>query len=138
MILSGKPGTGKTHLAIAIARAVVAGGATARYSTVGDAMRFIRASYDDDAKRSEGQAIDAFVAPDLLVLDEVGASGGSEHEHRMFFEIINKRYEQARCTLLVSNLMGDELRSFLGDRVLDRMRDGAGKLLTFDWPSYRK
>lgn len=138
MILSGKPGTGKTHLAIGIARAVVAAGASARYSSVSDAMRGIRQSYGDGAKRTEAQAIEVFVAPDLLVLDEVGAGGGSEHEHKMFFEIANKRYEHARCTLLVSNLMGEDLRTFLGDRVLDRMRDGGGKLLAFEWASYRK
>lgn len=138
MIFAGSVGAGKTHLAVAVARRVVEQGSTARYVTVGDAMRTIRDSYDQDARRSEAQAIELFVAPALLVLDEVGAASGSEHERRMTFEIINKRYEQARSTVVVSNLTGEELFGFLGDRVVDRLRDGGGKLLVFDWGSFRK
>lgn len=137
LIFSGQPGTGKTHLAVSIAHHVIREGTTALFSTVGDAMRSIRRTYDDRSS-SEGEAINRFVTPGLLILDEIGAALGSEHEKVMLFEIINKRYEHVKSTILMSNLSVDELKTFLGERIMDRMRQGGGKLITFDWASYRK
>ena len=56
----------------------------------------------------------------------------------MMFEIINKRYEQVKPTIVVSNLLGNDLKAFISERVLDRLRQGGGKLIQFDWQSYRK
>jgi nucleoside-diphosphate-sugar epimerase len=42
-----------------------------------------------------------------------------------------------RPTLLASNCTKDELKGFLGDRIVDRLRENGGKVLIFDWPSRR-
>lgn len=138
LILAGLPGTGKTHLACAIAHEVMRHGHSVIYSTIADMTRSIRRTYDQDVKRSEAEAISDFVRPQLLILDEVGAASGSEHEKLMLFEVINKRYEQVKGTIVVSNLTGDDLKSFLGERMMDRLRQGGGKLLVLDWQSYRR
>lgn len=138
IIFAGLPGTGKTHLAAAIAQAVISLGASVTYVTVSDLTRAIRRTYSEGASMSETDMIKSYVSPQLLVLDEVGATSGSDHEKQMLFEVINKRYEQVKPTILVSNLSGDELKQFLGDRIMDRMRQGGGKLIVFDWESYRK
>jgi DNA replication protein DnaC len=138
MIFAGLPGTGKTHLAAAIANSVIQTGSSVTYVTVSDLTRAIRRTYSDGAAMSESDMIKSYVSPQLLVLDEVGATSGSDHEKQMLFEVINKRYEQVKPTILISNLSGDELKQFLGDRIMDRMRQGGGKLIVFDWESYRK
>jgi DNA replication protein DnaC len=137
MLFIGRPGTGKSHLACAIARNVMRLGDRALYTTVSAFTRAVRETYNG-GKRTESQVLESYASPALLVLDEIGATAGSDHERQMLFELVNQRYEARRPTLLVSNLNADEVRLFLGERIMDRLRDGGGKLLRCDWESFRK
>lgn len=136
LIFSGRPGTGKTHLACAIAGELVNQGRVAMFRTVRQAIRYIKQTYHRDCELTEGEAIQALTEADLLILDEVGVQLGSEHELLLLFEIINERYQQMRSTILLTNLTGDELTGYLGERMLDRFREG-GAVVAFDWPSHR-
>lgn len=136
LIFSGRPGTGKTHLACAIAGELVQQGRVVMFRTVRQAIRYVKQTYHRDSELTEGEAIQALAEADLLILDEVGVQLGSEHELMLLFEIINERYQQMRSTILLTNLTGDELVSYLGERVIDRFREG-GAVVAFDWPSYR-
>jgi len=138
LIFSGKPGTGKTHLACAIASSVLAAGHSALFITVSDAMRSIKRAYDKTADISEGEAIKALVEPRLLVLDECGMDYGTDHSKTLIFDMLNKRYEQVRPTIILTNLDAPALREYLGDRIVDRLRDGGGKFIPFDWKSERE
>jgi len=137
MLLVGKPGTGKTHLGCAMAIAVARLGDTALFATATEFTRAIRETYNG-GKHTEAQTIERYAAPQLLVLDEVGASSGSDHEKQQLFELINRRYSESRPTLLLTNLSVEEVQAYLGERILDRLRDGGGKLLRLDWESHRK
>lgn len=137
LIFAGNPGTGKTHLACAIANALIPQGISALFTTVSDAMRAIKRSYDASSTITEAEAIASFVGPKLLILDEVGASRGTEHEMQLLFDIFNKRYEHARPSLVLTNLDATTLREFLGERITDRLREGGGKLISFTWESHR-
>lgn len=136
LVFCGKPGTGKTHLACAIGKAVTEQKHSVLFETVIAAIRHIKDTYRKDSERSETDAVNDFLAPDLLILDEVGAQIGSEHEKLLLFEIINERYQACRATILISNLTRDELGTYLGDRVMDRFRE-SGAVVAFDWASYR-
>lgn len=136
LIFAGKPGTGKTHLACGIARAVIESGHTAMFGTVLQLVRHVKSTYRHDSERSESEAIDDLLSPDLLIIDEVGAQIGSDHELMILFEIINQRYQECRSTILISNLTSDELSQFLGDRAVDRFRE-CGAVIAFDWGSHR-
>jgi DNA replication protein DnaC len=136
MVFAGKPGTGKTHIACGIARALIEQSKSALFMTVLQALRHIKDTYRRDSDKSETDAIADLLRPDLLILDEVGAQLGSEHEKMLMFEVINERYQQCRSTILISNLNADELTEFLGDRVMDRFRE-AGAVVAFDWQSHR-
>lgn len=136
LVLAGKPGTGKTHIACGIARALIEQGRSALFMTVLQALRHIKDTYRRDSDKSESDAIADLLRPDLLILDEVGAQLGSEHEKMLMFEVINSRYQECRATILISNLNASELTEFLGDRVMDRFRE-AGAVVAFDWQSHR-
>jgi DNA replication protein DnaC len=137
LIFSGKAGTGKTHLACAIANSVISKGASALFTTVSDALRGIRRAYDKKEGVSEAQAIEELVCPNLLILDEVGMDYGTEHSKTLIFDLLNKRYENMRPTIILTNLDAAALKEYLGERIVDRLREGGGKLVAFNWESHR-
>jgi len=148
VILSGGPGTGKTHLSIGVANHVIEMGGTAMFSTVAGLVRRVRESWTNKTE-TEQEVIDLYSQPDLLIIDEIGVQSGSENEHQILFDIMNSRYENMRPTILLTNLPILDIRKqngevekkglqgFVGDRVLDRMREGGGKAFTLNWTSYR-
>jgi len=147
IIFSGGVGTGKTHLSVGIAHELIAKGYTALFATVSGCVRRVRASWRSDSE-TESDALKIFLIPQLLILDEVGIQSGSDNEHQILFEIINARYSNCLPTILLTNLpILDQvkngvierkgLKSFVGERLLDRMREGGGKAFTCDWQSGR-
>lgn len=138
LVLCGTPGTGKTHLAVSIAREVA--GELQQSVFITTAARIIRAFRRTWAGNSEFSELDVLVKycePDLLVIDEIGVQYGTDSERNILFEVINDRYEDLLPTILVSNLPLNELSEMLGDRTLDRLLQG-GTVLTFNWPTYRR
>lgn len=134
----GRPGTGKTHLAVGIAlRIMHRDGRTALFTTVQRAIRRIKDTWARDSEQTETQVIQSLTFPDLLILDEVGVQFGSKFEKDMLFDILNERYEKRRPTILLSNESDASVREYLGVRVFDRLREDGGQLVPFEWESHR-
>ncbi|MCM7106828.1 ATP-binding protein [Enterobacter hormaechei] len=138
LVMCGKPGTGKNHLALAIARhAITEHQSSAVFTTALKIAREYKSTWSKGSSRTEDEVIRYFTKPDLLIIDEVGVQFGSDAEKLIMFEIINTRYERMKPTILISNQTREELAAFIGERVLDRMSDGGGCTLSFTWDSYR-
>ncbi|CAN7562534.1 ATP-binding protein [Pseudomonas umsongensis] len=138
VVMTGKPGTGKTHLAAAIAGYVMTNtGATAVYRTVGSILTHIKGSYDTRAEYTEAEAFAALIKPSLLIIDEVGATKPTEFELATLFAIINGRYEEQLPTIVISNIDAKKLGEVLGERSVDRLREGRGIGLVFEGVSER-
>ena len=138
MLFLGRPGTGKTHLGCAIGSYLLRKGASVYYSTVQRAMRRIKDTWNKESAELESDAIRAMSGPDLLILDEIGVQFGSDTEKNLTFDLLNERYERMRPTLLLSNLAKEDVSRFLGERVMDRLREDGGRVITFDWESHRR
>lgn len=138
LVFCGGVGAGKTHLAVGICHEVIKQDRVAVFSSVLSAVRSIKETYRKGSELTEGEAIQNLVDPDLLVLDEVGVQFGSETEKMYLFEVINGRYQALKPTIVISNLAKDPLTEYLGERVIDRLREGGGRMVVFDWPSYRR
>ncbi|MBL4866383.1 MAG: ATP-binding protein [Pseudomonadales bacterium] len=143
LILTGKTGTGKTHLVNALANDLVARNYAPVFITVLDLVNSIKKTWRRDSERSEDELIQGYTdGCDLLIIDEVGVQFESDTEKLILFDIINKRYEDMKPTVIISNYPidsanGSSIRKAIGDRVLDRLREGGGSQITFDWDSYR-
>ncbi len=138
MLLMGKVGTGKTHLAIAAVNHLINECMVkAIYRTVGTLIGEIRATFNDRSGESEAHILREVIGADLLVLDEVGATKQSEFELATLFSIINGRYEQCRPTIIVSNLSPAELNDAIGARCVDRIRENGCIGVAFEWESQR-
>lgn len=136
-IFCGMPGTGKTHLAIAIGKYVIERGCHVGFITVQRMMRKLKDCMRKDAEESESEVMRILEDFDLLILDEVGVQFGSEYEKNSMFDILNARYEKRKPTILISNLSPSEVKAFIGDRVFDRMREDGGVCVIFNWESHR-
>lgn len=143
--LIGPPGTGKTHLGSAMVRYMIEQrDATAEIHSGRDIVRMLRATWGNREKgrtwdgraTTEDGLIEDFGDLALLVIDEVGASFGSESEQVQLFDIIDLRYRYERPTILLSNLPAKDLKPAIGDRSYDRLREGA-QVLVCDWTSHR-
>jgi DNA replication protein DnaC len=134
----GKPGTGKTHLAAGIGlRIMHRDNRDVLFTTVMRAIRSVKDTWSRGSDKSETDAIADLVFPHLLILDEVGIQFGSDTEKLILFDVLNERYEWRRPTLLLSNLPLGDVTAYLGERIIDRLREDGGEVIAFDWDSHR-
>jgi len=138
LVFCGKPGTGKTHIAYGMVQALVEQQRVAILAPAGEITGYIKSGYRSDEGQSPEELTRKFCEIEFLAIDEVGVQIDSDAERRIFFNIINRRYEEMLPTLLISNLMKNELTQFVGERVMDRMREGRGVVFAFDWDSHRQ
>lgn len=134
-VFSGKPGTGKSHLAIAIAMSVMASG-TAMYLNALDLVRMVRDTWRRDSEMTESAILHELSTVSLLVIDEIGVQYGTEGEQVILFDVLNRRYRDLMPTILLTNLGAKGMKEFLGERSFDRLREG-GIWVAFDWESHR-
>lgn len=135
LVLSGKPGTGKSHLACAVIQHIYPN-AQGQYVTISDMIRSIRDTWRKDSEKSESDVLNLLTSLDLLVIDEVGVQYGTDAEKHLLFEVMDKRYREMVPTVLITNQNSKGLKDFVGERVFDRLKQ-TSKWVPFEWDSHR-
>lgn len=135
VVFSGKPGTGKSHLALAAAMSVMTNG-TAMYLNALDLVRMVRDTWRRDSEMTESAVLHELSTVSLLVIDEIGVQYGTEGEQVILFDVLNRRYRDLMPTILLTNLGKAGMKEFIGERSFDRLREG-GIWVAFDWESHR-
>jgi DNA replication protein DnaC len=99
VLFIGQPGTGKTHLSIALGMRALSLGKTVLFTTLWDMLDLLhqsRADYSFAKKMKE------YTQPDLLIIDELGYKSLADQAVQDLFEVIGKRYEK-KSTIITSN-----------------------------------
>lgn len=134
-VFTGAPGTGKTHMACAMVKAILSAGFTATYASLPRLTRDVRATFGQPGSASG--LLRRLISVDFLVLDEIDLHGSSDSDYAMLYDVINGRYEKpGHPTVAISNRTIDVLTRDLDERVVSRLLAGTAAL-TFDWPSRR-
>ena len=130
LCLIGPHGIGKTHLAVAAMRAILAKGNQAVFYEVSDLLRLIRSTYNPVTKTAEMEVLQPLVTAQLLVLDDVGKEKTSEWVEETMTFIVNSRYNQRLTTIFTSNYEDnpdieaiDSLRVRVGSRMYSRIHE---------------
>ena len=125
--LAGGFGTGKTALAMLVAKAAIDAGRTVAIYSCPRLLSVIRESIDGDGVLD---FLDSLAAVDLLQIDDLGAEHRTDWVLEQLYSIINSRYAEQRSVVLTSNLDRLELAEQLGERIVSRL-EGMCELLPF-------
>ena len=137
LIMVGRTGTGKTHLACAVARNVLNKQKYARYITSEDMANEIANSWKRESNDSEEHAIYRFTEYDLLILDEYGLHDRFENRLQLVHKVLYSRYDEGKSTMLISNMTLAELQKDLGDRLWSRFQHDGLTLIECNWADQR-
>lgn len=120
LLLTGSFGSGKTHLAAAVANFVAAGHVMfPMFSVVPDLLDYLRAAFAPDQGSTYDNRFNEIRNASLLVLDDLGTENATPWATEKLFQIINYRYNQRRPTIITTNRDLDRMDPRIASRIKD-------------------
>jgi len=125
LLFIGTCGIGKTHLSVAILKALLEKNIACLFYDFRDLLKEIQDSWNAQKGTSEMAVLAPVYDAEVLVLDELGASKPTEWVKDTMTHIINKRYNDKKVTIFTSNYLDQKSNQFdetLTERVGERLR----------------
>jgi DNA replication protein DnaC len=136
LVLSGQVGTGKTHLAAAIANQTLAlAHQTVMFTVVPDLLDHLRATFDPTRGIDYDDRFNKIRNTFLLILDDLGTENTTPWAREKLYQIVNHRYNERLPTVITTN----QADGGIDERILSRMLDRSlSTRITFTGDDYRR
>lgn len=126
--LTGEVGTGKTTLAMLIAKSALEAGHSVAIYSLPKLMARIRRTYEAEPGEDDYLAFfERLTSVDLLHLDDLGAQRDTDWVTEQLYSIVNQRYEDGRAITVTSNVLPDEAAERIGARTVSRLTEMCGE-----------
>lgn len=144
LYIEGTNGTGKTHLAAAIALQLIHEGVPVICKTSSDLLLDVKKSFDGGGVR-ESDVLDIYKRVDLLIIDDLGKEQCSDWSMSTLYSILNDRYEDMKPTIVTTNYNADDLIAALTPKgfdnskiiaIISRLRE-TSRVMTMAWADIR-
>ena len=135
VFFTGKNGSGKTHLAVAVMREFALNLNQCYFITVPELLFRIRSRIRQSVEGGEEGIIKKFKNYEFLILDELGAEKVTDYSLQILYLIIAGRENSLRPTLITSNLSLQGIEDKLDPRLASRI--AGGKVIKFECDDYR-
>jgi DNA replication protein DnaC len=120
LVLQGQSGSGKTHLAAAIANHREAAGFPAQFVVVPDLLDHLRSSFDPASPVSYDRMFEDIRSANLLVLDDLGAQNATPWAREKLFQLLNHRYNAELVTVITTTIPLENQDPQIRTRLLDQ------------------
>ena len=125
LMLYGKAGSGKTHLAVAIARHIIEQKQIqVRFARVVDLLAEIRKTFNENEQyrtENESDLIQRYASAPLLIIDDLGAEKTTDWVRQILYQIIDERWIEQKPIIVTSNLNLEELEARFEERIASRV-----------------
>lgn len=144
LYIEGTFGTGKTHLAAAIAIHLMEQGHEVVFKTADDLLQDIKATFGENEREGK-KVLDRVKRCELLVIDDIGKEQATDWSTAQFNSIINDRYESMKPMIITTNFNENDLITVESPKgvgshrimaILSRLHEMC-RLITMSWQDWR-
>jgi DNA replication protein DnaC len=121
LVLNGGAGKGKTHLACALLRKLHAMGRDVQFTTIPPILGALREA--QVSNKNEYVVTGRYIARDVLCLDDLGSTRGSDFQAEKFYELLDGRYQARKKTIVTTNFLFADLEKSFGKRLTRRLSE---------------
>ena len=137
LLFNGPPGSGKTHLAVAVGSEILRRGRPVFFAFVPTLLDHLRSTFSPDSPIGYDELFEQLKTVPLLILDDLGAESSTPWAEDKLYQIIVHRHE-ARLPTVITNVFSIEELEEAKPRIASRLVDS----LVVDWqpitaPNYR-
>jgi len=122
LLITGSPGSGKTHLLAALCREYILAGAAASFTTSHALFQRLLPSHAETAGENPLGIVEEFAAVDFLALDDLGHEGrSSQHLLSHLHFVLSRRLDNDRATAISTNLSFEQLAGVYDQGIASRL-----------------